>query len=460
MSDPLPSVGCMTGVCIIDDFEVTAAQRRDLEALRALQVEKARLVAREHELLVSIAGAHMQVLSPKGLELQVHIADPIRSEICIATGWSERFAASQLHVARTLATTLPLTAAALAAGTLGEAHARMIVATMDRFDVTSSEDLDRLAVRLEARVLPNTLDRTKPMTLAGLRGICNRAVAAIDPKGALLRAKKARDGFDVWVYDDGDGVSELRARMSSLAAHACMRKLDAMVAQARAALGEATPAVADMTHVEAVTAGQWRADALETLILGTSVGMDADDVHAPSATAPVQARVDVVIDLNTLLGLRDGMVTLNGTSEVPAEDVRDLLVGPDADVMLRRLVTDPLTGQLLDVGRSSYVPSGRLKDFIIIRDGRCRFPGCTRRAANADIDHAVAWNQHGETSRANLGALCRRHHLLKTHAGYNITQSETDGTCTWHTPSGATIEHAPVPVMPFAEPDEPDDPPF
>jgi hypothetical protein len=54
-----------------------------------------------------------------------------------------------------------------------------------------------------------------------------------------------------------------------------------------------------------------------------------------------------------------------------------------------------------------------------------------------------------------MGALCRRHHLLKTHEGYTITDSHDNGTCTIHTPTGMTYEHPPVPVIPDIE-----DPPF
>ena len=174
----------------------------------------------------------------------------------------------------------------------------------------------------------------------------------------------------------------------------------------------------------------------------------------------VSARVDIVIDFDVLLGLRDGMGTLDGVAEVDAQHVRDLFAGPDADLTLRRLITDPLTGDLLDVGRTSYAPSDRLREFIVLRDRRCRFPGCGRHAQHADIDHAQAWNDHGTTDRANLGALCRRHHLLKTHAGYTITQSTVDGSCVWKTPAGAIIRHQPEPITPPPPSPDDDEPPF
>ena len=49
----------------------------------------------------------------------------------------------------------------------------------------------------------------------------------------------------------------------------------------------------------------------------------------------------------------------------------------------------------------------------------------------------------GSTSPDNLGALCVRHHQLKTHAGWQITHSRPDGSCEWTSPHGRVYEHAP-----------------
>jgi hypothetical protein len=49
--------------------------------------------------------------------------------------------------------------------------------------------------------------------------------------------------------------------------------------------------------------------------------------------------------------------------------VRDLLADPDVAVTIRRLVTDPLTGHLLDYGRKTYEVPQRLREFLIARGG-------------------------------------------------------------------------------------------
>ena len=169
----------------------------------------------------------------------------------------------------------------------------------------------------------------------------------------------------------------------------------------------------------------------------------------------MRAHLSVTIDLATLLRLRDaiddvgiaaGQADLAGHGPVCATVVRDLLADPDSAVTIRRLVTDPVTGHMLDYGRRTYAIPRALRDHVTARDKACRFPGCNRRADLCQVDHAQAWDDGGHTSPANLGALCTRHHQLKTHAGWDITDSRPDGSCTWTSPQGRQYDHHPPPI--------------
>lgn len=82
------------------------------------------------------------------------------------------------------------------------------------------------------------------------------------------------------------------------------------------------------------------------------------------------------------------------------------------------------------------------------RDRTCRFPGCMRRAAKCEIDHAQAWDAGGRTVRGNLGALCKRHHMMKTHAGWSIKVSAEDGSCIWVSPMGHRYAHEVESLLP------------
>ena len=154
--------------------------------------------------------------------------------------------------------------------------------------------------------------------------------------------------------------------------------------------------------------------------------------------APLQSRkltprrpitVNVTIDLPTLLGLAENPGQLSGYGAIPASLARELA----SNSQWRRFITDPKTGALLDYGRETYEPPKPLVDYLLARDRTCRFPGCRAPARLADLDHAQSWDSGGETSAQNLGALCRRHHRLKTHGGWDLV-SNSDGSCTWTSP--------------------------
>jgi hypothetical protein len=169
-----------------------------------------------------------------------------------------------------------------------------------------------------------------------------------------------------------------------------------------------------------------RADALSE-IAGIAVSLSEDEAKSHRRSVSV----NVTIDLPTLLGLNENPGQLAGYGVLPAQIVRALA----GEGKWRRFITDPNTGTLLDYGRDSYQPPQDLVDYLIARDRTCRFPGCRQSAARADIDHAEAWEDGGETSAANLGALCRRHHRLKTHGGWKLS-SNADGSCSWESPDG------------------------
>jgi hypothetical protein len=169
-----------------------------------------------------------------------------------------------------------------------------------------------------------------------------------------------------------------------------------------------------------------RADALTQLASNYLAGSQSEGL---SHGRPVT--LNLTIDLPTLLGLADNPAILKGYGPIPARVGRELA----ADAKWRKFITDPVTGELLDVGRNSYEPPQALKDFLTARDQVCRFPQCRQPARVSDIDHADPWEKGGSTSSKNMGMLCRRHHRLKTHGGWKL-ESYSDGSCEWESPAG------------------------
>ena len=118
-----------------------------------------------------------------------------------------------------------------------------------------------------------------------------------------------------------------------------------------------------------------RADALVALMAGAASVKALAARPAPS--------VQVTMDLATLLGLRDSPGELAGYGPIPASAARALA----ADGKWRRVIHDPLTGALLDLGTTSYKPNAALERFIRGRDAYCSFPACGQPAHRCEIDH-------------------------------------------------------------------------
>jgi hypothetical protein len=90
-----------------------------------------------------------------------------------------------------------------------------------------------------------------------------------------------------------------------------------------------------------------------------------------------------------------------------------------------------------------YTPGAELDRFVRLRDRRCRFPGCRRRARACDLDHRREWPA-GSTSHENLCCLCEHHHRLKHQApGWRFDEAD-DGGVAITMPSGEVlVSHPP-----------------
>jgi hypothetical protein len=356
----------------------------------------------------------------------------VADEVAAALRISGRAADAQLALALEL-TRLPGTTAALAAGQIDVIKARVIAEATGPL----SDDADARAV--EERVLP----RAGRLTPGQLRAALAKAVLAVDPAAAEERHRKAVKERRVEFTPLPDGIAELRAIGPADDVAAVFTALDALARKAK------TPG--DPRGIDAR-----RFDALSDLAY-----LRLQDTGLPAGQR-VRPHLQVTASLATLLGLSDEPAELAGYGPIPASMARRIA----ADATWRRLVTDPLTGALLDYGRTTYHPPAGLADFVLARDRTCRFPGCRQPAHRCDIDHRLPYPD-GNTAADNLWALCRHHHRLKHETEWTVRQA-VDGSFVWTSPSGHryVVEpealHAPRGCERLwpTEPDPPDGPPF
>ncbi|MBW0253064.1 HNH endonuclease signature motif containing protein [Cellulomonas sp. PS-H5] len=152
------------------------------------------------------------------------------------------------------------------------------------------------------------------------------------------------------------------------------------------------------------------------------------------------AEVRIAIPAATLLGLDDQPAHLDGHGPIDAVQARALAIGG----VWQRVVTDPLTARVLDVGRERYRPPAALAELIRVRDKTCAAPGCRVPACGCELDHTQEFHPRpggdpdaplGRTDADNLGPVCHRHHRLKTDGGFRLRQI-SPGLFEWITPTG------------------------
>jgi hypothetical protein len=231
-----------------------------------------------------------------------------------------------------------------------------------------------------------------------------------------------------------DGMTELWALLPAEGAAAVVTAIDAL-ASVTSANDPRTP-------------DQRRADALVDL------GVAAlHDPLLPKAQG-MRPSIQITVALSTLLGTDEQPGELASHGPIPASVARRLAA--DESGTWRRLVTDPVTGQLLDYGQDTYRPPKDLAEFVIARDQTCTFPGCERPARRCDLDHQTPYNKGGSTSSQNMGPLCERHHIGKHEAGWTPTRDE-DGSTSWISPTKHVYRSRP-PDLPHDTTNDP--PPF
>src|SRR5450432_3782360 len=147
------------------------------------------------------------------------------AEVALELTMSQYGAAAWAQLAVELAWRLAATGAALAAGTIDLARARLIA------EATSPLD-DETARAVEARVLPAAGGQTTGMLRAALR----RSVIAADPAGAEERRQEAERQSQVVLYPDQDCTATLAGqRLPAVHATAAMARIKAMARALKAA---------------------------------------------------------------------------------------------------------------------------------------------------------------------------------------------------------------------------------
>jgi len=416
-----------------------------------------------------------------GREAAPGVSEFYADELALIVNCSRTSATKLADSSLLLTTHLRATWEALADGRLDWPRARAIAGELLE---PAREVEPAVLTEVEAVVLP----QATMLSIRGLQAAVRKELLRRDAAAADRRRERARRAADVVLRPARDGMAELSVFCPQDMAGAMQRTLDARARMAKAdgdahSIGQlrvgvfydsvmrpwdtsrpsVTAHLTVLAPLDTLTAAAGHDDcAAGHAIAHRSEGLSPARTSTGTAgscgcaePAEVDGQPITAAHLRSLLERLDALcpgglqAPAGGTLDIALTDPRSGALRATAtrrelERLARRGCTDHPTGDcgcpLLDrpppIGR--YRPTPAQRRFVTARDRTCRHPGCRNHAGWADLDHALAHADGGETACENLCCLCRRHHRLKTHApGWSFAMAP-DGTLTVTTPSGVT----------------------
>ncbi|MFC6707929.1 hypothetical protein [Flexivirga alba] len=363
-------------------------------------------------------------------------------EVQLLTGSTLTAARDRVRFATALPARVGAAHGLLRAGGCSWERARIAYAETAHLDpVLAGQLIDRLLAPPE-RTVAEDGSGSVPLSHSGFRARVRRQLALVEG-AAADRKRRHADAMgrrDACTFPGRDGTATFQATGDAARVFAAQQRLTEMAKAARAGGDPRTVA-------------QLRADiAVDLLIGGTIAG------HGVLGDAPA-GRLQVIVHLASILpedlvaeytaGSRSPAAAAGtasgaafGVGEVPGlgflspEQVREVAVR--AGSTWARLVTDPVTGEVMDAAKTYRVPAG-MGRLVKGRDHRCRAPGdCGVSAADCDVDHDTEYRAgatepaEGGTHPENLHLMHRGHHNAKTCRFWSSEQ-HGDGSISWAT---------------------------
>ena len=394
------------------------------------------------------------------------------SELACAMRISERQATDLIEQSRALATRLPATREALAAGRISLGHAAAMVdeastmsSVVDERDRMLAEAVDAgpddadgsaddgsgegdgcegaagglpTAAEVVAEFERQALRHAETTRPGRFRQRARRLRERLEPMTRERRCAERVADRGVWVEPARDGMAYLTAYLPAADAWAAYNRISDIANQLGRTDRRADSVDASGDVPDDRTLPQRRADVFRDLLF--------DGVMPAHGTGTgIRPTVLVTVPVMTLLGHDTAEVaSIEGHGPISDAEARRLAATAPSFI---RVLTHPETGATLSVGRDRYVVPRDLRMWLRVRDEYCRFPGCGRAASHSDVDHTRDWQHGGTTSADNLAHLCPSHHRLKHHTRWRV-QHDGGGTLLWTAPSGRTYRTEPAHALP------------
>ncbi|WP_375389171.1 DUF222 domain-containing protein [uncultured Amnibacterium sp.] len=273
----------------------------------------------------------------------------------------------------------------------------------------------------------------------------------IQASTAAERHRAALEKMSVTIEPAADGMAVITALVPAAEAISIDLRLDLAARESASAEGETR------------SIGRLRAHILLDLFdegLFRGATSDLQGIAVPQRIG-VQCKVGLMVPAMTALGHSDVPAELEGYGPIDIETAKRLAGGATSWITL---LTDEVTGAVLDIGRDKYRPTSDMRAMLGFVDRGGRGPNSYRPPSQTEADHVIPFNQgllRGRTALDNLVLLTRRDHRIKTSGLWDIelrAQRDLAWTSFFGTRIITTVrplEPTPVPAA-FRAPADPD----
>jgi hypothetical protein len=218
-------------------------------------------------------------------------------------------------------------------------------------------------------------------------------------------------------YMDDDGMWVIKAKLPPAEGELLIKALDAIMEGEADELTDAaiSPEEYDDASKPRKTFPRKRADALSTMaehFLATAENGIAD------LKGSERCQVILHVDLETLQKQANHKhCRLDQDNWLHPNTAKRL----SCDASLVTVLEDG-AGKVLNIGRRSRIVPPSIKRALDVRDGQCRFPGCSCKRY-VDAHHIQHWVDGGDTSLDNLVTLCRFHHRALHQGEFTVART-------------------------------------
>lgn len=392
-----------------------------------------------------------------------------RAEIGLALGLSRTATAMLITCAEQVGRRMPLVESAFVAGDLSYANVSVLSSVLSAASRETVDAISGEVVELAKRLPPQRL-----------RSAIWRRWITHNPEEAALARQRASGNRYVRVQPNPDGMAFLTAHLTTVEARSAEQRIEDIAST--------------VCRDDPRTRGQRMADAFMSLLAGGHhIQCQCGYIKCPYAgtKAPPQLLhlAQVIVDLETLLGLADNPARLGDGSVIDPVLARELAENAQWQAIFTELRSAAGSGRTvvsrspvkrnplpppLRRGRSSpplpapavaptqptaplhpdghgghdrpppgaltYRPGAALADAVRATFSACTFPGCAVPSRRCELDHIVAFDHDaplcgGWTIVENLHPVCHDHHDLKTRRRLRATMT-VDGSIRWSARTG------------------------